>query len=74
MEELRPIEASETHKKIGYLHDCPKCGYAVGYKEKRHGSIPRWMRRTVLYEECCNYCTFCGQKLDWSPDFGKNEV
>lgn len=63
---LKPIEASARHKRIGYKHDCPNCYCAVGFKEKAPGILPRWARKTILYEMCCQYCTFCGQKLDWS--------
>ena len=67
MEAIAPIEASEPHKKIGYKHDCPKCHWSLGFKEKKMGSIlPRWVRRTVLYEMCQPFCGFCGQKIDWS--------
>ena len=65
-EAMKPIKAREAHRKIGYRHDCPKCGYALGFKEKKCGILPRWMRRTVLYEECLDYCGFCGQRIDWS--------
>lgn len=64
---LKPVEASECHKKHGYKHDCPKCHCSLGFKEKKMGGIlPRWMRKTVLYEVCQPYCGFCGQKIDWS--------
>lgn len=64
---LKPVEASEFHKKRGYKHDCPKCYCSLGFKEKKMGSIlPRWMRKTVLFEVCQPYCGFCGQKIDWS--------
>lgn len=67
MESLEPLDASDYHKRIGYKHDCPKCHCSLGFKEKKTGTIlPRWMRRTILYESCQQYCGFCGQKIDWS--------
>lgn len=67
MDALKPLEASKEHQRIGYKHDCPKCHCALGFKEKEPGSIlPRWARKTILYEMCQQYCGFCGQKLDWS--------
>lgn len=66
MNKLKPIEASEPHKKLGYKHDCPRCHYSLGYKEKAVGVLPRVMRKTVLYEVCTRYCAFCGQEIDWS--------
>lgn len=63
---LKPIEASEYHKAMGYKHDCPNCHCSLGYKEKAYGVLPRWMRKTVLYEVCQPYCGFCGQLIDWS--------
>ena len=67
MEGLPPEEASRRHKMMGYKHECPKCHCAVGFKEKRDVSIFPWfMRKYILYERCCKYCTFCGQELDWS--------
>lgn len=65
-EALKPVEASESHKKVGYKYDCPRCHYALGFKEKREGASPRWMRKTVLYEMYEQYCWFCGQQIDWS--------
>ena len=62
----KPIEASKQHKKLGYMHDCPSCYCSIGYKEKSISSLPRFLRRTVLYEQCLQYCGFCGQKFDWS--------
>ena len=63
---LKPIEASAEHRRRGYKHNCPKCHYSLGYKEKAYGILPRWMRKTVLYETCQPYCGFCGQRIDWS--------
>lgn len=63
---LKPIDASERHKAMGYKHDCPSCGCSLGFKEKSMGILPRWMRKTVLYEVCQPYCAFCGQRIDWS--------
>ena len=65
-EALKPIKASAEHMKRGYKHDCPKCHCSLGFKEKAYGTLPRWMRRTVLYEVCQPYCGFCGQRIDWS--------
>lgn len=65
-EALKPIDASERHKAMGYKHDCPSCGCSLGFKEKSMGILPRWMRKTVLYEVCQPYCGFCGQRIDWS--------
>lgn len=64
----KPVEASEKHKRLGYMHDCPRCGWALGFKEKRTpaGILPRWMRKNVLYERCQFYCMFCGQAIDWN--------
>ena len=63
---LKPVEADEWHKATGYRHDCPKCGYSLGYKEKCPGILPRWLRKTILYEHCQPYCGFCGQAIDWT--------
>ena len=57
------LPATLKHQlKTGYKHICPTCGNAVGYIEVK-------FFRKVLYEQCCQYCTMCGQKLDWSDTY-----
>lgn len=62
---MKPQEAAEYQKRQGYMHCCPRCHSALGYKEKSHSILPRWLRKNVLYETCTHYCCICGQKIDW---------
>ncbi|RDU22860.1 hypothetical protein [Anaerosacchariphilus polymeriproducens] len=54
---IRVKKAKEHQEKAGYKHRCPNCNCAVGYIERKK-----------LYEECCQYCATCGQRLDWSEN------
>lgn len=40
---------------------CPKCGWFVGEQ-----FIPRWEGRKPHNQHKCNFCSRCGQKIDWA--------
>lgn len=40
---------------------CPKCGEFVGEQ-----FIPRWVGQKPHNQRKCNFCSRCGQKIDWA--------
>lgn len=57
---MKPIEAQESQKLGGYKHRCPVCDTAVGRFDKKQLFV-----KQILHERD-EYCSECGQKLDWS--------